>query len=41
MPAISWTDEPRPSSALVISDGITQTLLESPAAIFGIIWRYW
>ena len=38
----SWlTVEPRPSSALLISEGMTQTLLASPSAIFGIIWRYW
>ena len=41
MPATSWMEEPSPSSALVISEGITQTLLASPSAIFGIIWRYW
>ena len=41
MPAISCIEEPRPSSALVNSDGTTQTLLASPWAIFGIIWRYW
>ena len=41
MPAISWIEEPRPSIALVISDGMTHTLLALPSAIFGIIWRYW
>ena len=41
MPAISWIEEPRPSSALVNSEGTIQTLLASPSAIFGIIWRYW
>ena len=41
IPATSWTAEPRPSSALVISEGTTQTLLAEPSAIFGIIWRYW
>ena len=41
MPAISWIEEPRPSIALVISEGMTHTLLALPSAIFGIIWRYW
>jgi len=41
IPATSWTEEPSPSSALVISDGMTHTLLAEPSAIFGIIWRYW
>ena len=39
--AISWIDEPRPSIALVISEGMTHTLLALPSAILGIIWRYW
>jgi hypothetical protein len=26
---------------LVISEGMTHTLLASPWAILGIIWRYW
>ena len=41
MPAISWIEEPRPSIALVISEGMTHTLLALPSAILGIIWRYW
>ena len=41
IPATSWTADPRPSRALVISEGTTQTLLAEPSAIFGIIWRYW
>ncbi len=41
MPEISWIDEPRPSMARVISDGMTHTLLALPSAILGIIWRYW
>ena len=41
IPAISWIEEPSPSSALVISEGMTHTLLASPSASFGIIWRYW
>jgi hypothetical protein len=41
MPAISCMEEPRPSSALVNSEGMTHTLLASPFASSGIIWRYW
>ena len=41
MPASSVIVEPSPSSALPISLGTIQTLLASPSAIFGIIWRYW
>ena len=41
MPAISWIEDPSPSRALVISDGMTHTLLALPSAIFGIICRYW
>ena len=41
MPETSCTAEPSPSSALVISEGTTHTLLAEPSAIFGIIWRYW
>ena len=41
IPAISWIEDPSPSMALVISEGMTHTLLALPSAIFGIIWRYW
>ncbi len=41
IPATSWMEDPSPSRALVISDGMTHTLLALPSAILGIIWRYW
>ena len=41
IPVRSVIVEPRPSRAFPISDGTIHTLFASPAAIFGIIWRYW
>ena len=41
MPCRLFIVEPRPSSALPISLGTIHTLLASPCAICGIIWRYW
>ena len=41
MPLRLFMVEPSPSSALPISLGTIHTLLASPSAIFGSIWRYW